>query len=90
MAATEGFLRLEEEALGRLLDEDGLIARSEERVFEAVARWMPQGGGGRGDSGPWLLGKVRFALAIPFRAAFVKPSKPSNDFSKPIFRCDSP
>jgi hypothetical protein len=40
--------RLAADDLAALLDDDGLSAESEERVFEAVVRWM-RGGGGDGD-----------------------------------------
>ena len=62
VAGTEGFLCLDEEALGRLVDDDRLEAESEERVFECVARWMSQGGARGGVRGLGLLGKVRFPL----------------------------
>ena len=60
-AATDGFLRLDEEELGSLLDEGQVEAEGEERVLEAVARWM-RGGGGPGARlrGKGLLRKVRF------------------------------
>ena len=45
-AATDGFLRLDEEELGSLLDEGRVEAEGEERVLEAVAHWM------RGGEGP--------------------------------------
>ena len=61
-AATDGFLRLEEQELGSLLDEGQVEAEGEERVFEAVARWMRGGGAARGRPlrGEGLLRKVRF------------------------------
>ena len=68
-AATDGFLRLDEEVLGSLLDEGGVQAEGEERVLEAVARWM-WGGGGHGAPprrGEGLLRKVRFeAIATEY------------------------
>jgi hypothetical protein len=60
LAGTAGFMGMSEEALGSLLDDDGLAARNEEAVWEAVAGWMRAGGGllrGRG-----LLRKIRFPL----------------------------
>ncbi len=60
MVVTAGFMDIEEAALGALLDDDGLIAKNEEAVWEALARWMRAEEGhlrGRG-----LLGKVRFPL----------------------------
>ena len=67
-AATDGFLRLDEEELGSLLDEGQVEAEGEERVLEAVARWM-RGGGGPGARlrGEGLLRKVRFeAIATEY------------------------
>ena len=40
VAATEGFARVDEATLGALLADDALVATREERVFEALARWM--------------------------------------------------
>jgi hypothetical protein len=57
-AATAGFMEVGEEALGSLLDDDELVTEKEERVLEAVVRWM-QGGDGGGVRGLGLLGKVR-------------------------------
>ena len=53
-------MRMDEEALGRLLDDDGLTARSEEAVREALAaRMTAEGGSVRG----WeLVRRVRFPL----------------------------
>ena len=61
-AATDGFLRLEEQELASLLDEGQVEAEGEERVFEAVARWIRGGGAARGRTlrGEGLLRKVRF------------------------------
>jgi hypothetical protein len=58
-AECAGFLRVSEEALGSLLDDDGLISESEERVLKGVVRWMKGGPGGeiRGED---LLRKIRF------------------------------
>jgi hypothetical protein len=58
-AKTAGFMALGEEALGSLLDDDGLTTEAEERVFEGVVQWMKGGGGGtvRGEG---LLRKIRF------------------------------
>ena len=50
---------MDEEALGRLLDDDGLTARSEEAVREALAaRMTAEGGRVRGKE----LVRVRFPL----------------------------
>ena len=56
---TAGFLGLSEEALGSLLDDDGLTTEKEEVVFEGVVRWM-KGGGDGGIRGRTLLQKIRF------------------------------
>ena len=58
-AQTAGFMEVGEEALGSLLEDDGLWTEGEERVFEGVVRWMKGGGGGE-LRGSRLLGKVRF------------------------------
>ena len=59
-ATTAGFMRMGEEALGSVVDDDWLIARNEEVVWEAVVGWM------RGESGKvgWrgVVGKIRFPL----------------------------
>ena len=60
-AATVGFMEVGEEVLGSLLDDDGLVTEREERVLEAVVRWM-QGGDGGGRRSAGLVGKVRFPL----------------------------
>ena len=63
VAATKGFLRAGEEAVGRLVNNDELAAGSEEQVLECVVRWMAvRGEGGGGLAGRGLLGKVRFAV----------------------------
>jgi hypothetical protein len=45
-AVCAGFMDLSEDVLGSLLDEDGLVSESEERVLEGVVRWMERGTGG--------------------------------------------
>jgi hypothetical protein len=64
-AETAGFLATSAEALGSLLDDDGLVSESEERVLQAVVRWA-RGGAAAGDAPPrdaeGLLRKVRFPL----------------------------
>ena len=60
VAATEGFIRISEETLAKLLDEDDLFASSEEHVFECVLRGMR--GGGAGLRGRGLLPRIRFPL----------------------------
>ena len=52
-----GFMEIDEEVLGSLLDDDGLTTEKEERVFEAVVRWMKSDGELRGKE---LLRKIRF------------------------------
>ena len=51
-ARTAGFMEVGEEARGSLLDDDRLVTEREERVFEAVVRWIRAGregaSGGRG------------------------------------------
>ena len=49
-----------EEALGRLLDDDHLAARSEEAVWEAVAGWRRTED--RQARGRGLVGRIRFPL----------------------------
>ena len=60
LSATTSFLRMEEEVLGSLLDDDSLAARSEEFVWEALAAWMRAGTGHL--RGRALLAKIRFPL----------------------------
>jgi hypothetical protein len=60
VAQTNGFMEIGEEALGCLLDNDGLAAKNEEAVWKALVRWMRAEEGqvrGRG-----LVGKIRFPL----------------------------
>jgi hypothetical protein len=61
LAATDGFLALGEPALLALLDADRLAADGEERVYEALARWLRAAPGrllGPGPAG--LLAAIRF------------------------------
>ncbi len=53
------FMDVSEEVLGSLLDDDGLVSESEERVLKGVVCWMKEGCGGviRGEG---LLRKIRF------------------------------
>ena len=62
LSQTSGFMELDEDLLGSLLDSDGLASEREERVFEALLRWMEGGGDGGGTTlrGEGLLRKVRF------------------------------
>ncbi len=39
LTQTEGFLRMGEECLGRLLEDDNLASRNEEAVWEALTVW---------------------------------------------------
>ena len=57
---TAGFMLLGEEALSILLDDDRLVARSEEAVWEAVVGWR----GGTTGKVAWrgVVGKIRFPL----------------------------
>jgi len=61
VAGTGGFLRLSEETVGRLLEEDGLGVGTEEAAFEAAVRWMQAGDGGSW-RGRGLLRAIRFPL----------------------------
>jgi hypothetical protein len=56
-AESAGFMEVSEEVLGSLLDDDGLVSESEERVLKGVVRWMTGGGAMRGEG---LLRKIRF------------------------------
>jgi hypothetical protein len=60
LSATASFVCMDEEVLGSLLDDDGLNARNEEFVWEALAAWMRAGAGQL--RGRALLGKIRFPL----------------------------
>ena len=60
-----------EEAPGSLLANDGLVTEREERVFEAVVRWM-KGGEVRGSK---LLRKVRFPFMDGRYLADVRASR---------------
>ncbi len=60
-AQTEGFMRLNEETLGALLDDDGLAVGREETVLSAVVRWMLLTGNVC-TRGRLLLTKIRFQL----------------------------
>ena len=43
-AESAGFMEVSDEVLGSLLDDDGLVSESEERVLKGVVRWMTGGG----------------------------------------------
>jgi hypothetical protein len=59
-ARTAGFMLLEEEEMSILLDDDRLVARSEEAVWEAVIGWKCGTAGKVGWRG--VVGKIRFPL----------------------------
>jgi hypothetical protein len=59
-AATAGFMGLEEQELGAMLDEGCVEAEGEEQVLEAVARWMRGGGAEQQLRGEGLLRRIRF------------------------------
>ena len=61
LAKTEGFMQMDEQALGRLLDDDNLVASSEEAVWEAVVEWRRVQAEGQA-RGLGLVGKIRFPL----------------------------
>jgi hypothetical protein len=55
LVTTQGFMQMDEEALGKLLDDNNLAARSEEAVWEALVGWS-------GSISKDLIVKVRFPL----------------------------
>ena len=61
VSRTAGFIGLDEETVGSLLEEDGLGVRKEEEVFEGLVRWM-KGDAGGGLRGRELLRKIRFGV----------------------------
>jgi hypothetical protein len=62
LVRTESFVRIDERVLATLLDDEGLAAKNEEAVWEAVAAWTrAQEGQARG-RGLVGLGKIRFPL----------------------------
>ena len=62
-AATVGFMQMEEAVLGSVVDDDRLVSRSEEAVWEAVVEWMRGAARLAGVAG-WrgVVSKVRFPL----------------------------
>ena len=56
------FLHLDEDTLCSLVEDDGLVTASEERVLEGVIRWMKAGEGGDGERGEEALRRVRYPL----------------------------
>ena len=63
VSKTAGFTHLDEETVGRLLEEDGLGVRKEEEAFEGLVRWMKGIGDGDGVlRGRELLRKIRFGV----------------------------
>ena len=61
VAATDGFLRMSEEMLESLLEEDGLGVGTEEAAFEAAVAWMKAGDAGS-LRGRGLLEAIRFPM----------------------------
>ncbi len=69
-----------EEALGSLLDDDGLVSESEERVLKGVVRWVKGGGGGaitgegpRAAQAPIPIHVFRFFWEMPDEARGMLP-----------------
>ena len=58
---TAGFMGLDEETVGKVLEEDGLGVVKEEEAFEGLVRWM-KGDSGGGLRGRELLGSIRFGV----------------------------
>ena len=58
---TAGFIGLDEETVGKLLDENGLGVVKEEEVFEGLVGWM-KGGAGGWLRGRELLGSIRLGV----------------------------
>ena len=58
---TAGFMGLDEETVGKLLEEDGLGVVKEEEAFEGLVGWM-KGNAGGGPRGRELLGSIRFGV----------------------------
>jgi hypothetical protein len=58
-AKTVGFARMGEEALMAVMDDDRLVGRSEEAVWEVVVAWMRDGAAG---SWPDVVSWIRFPL----------------------------
>ena len=58
---TAGFMGLDEETVGKLLEEDGLGVAKEEEAYEGLACWM-EGNAGGGLRGRELLRQVRFGV----------------------------
>ena len=58
---TAGFVGLDEETAGKLLEEDGLGVREEEDAFEGLVGWM-KGDAGGGLRGRELLTSIRFRV----------------------------
>ena len=60
VAGTAGFMRMDEELVSSLLEDDGLRVSKEEVAFEALVGWMKVGGCGLRGRG--MLQKIRFGL----------------------------
>ena len=61
VSGTAGFTGLDEETVGKLLEEDMLGVAKEEEAFEGLVAWM-KGGPGGGLRGRELLGKIRLCF----------------------------
>ena len=59
---TAGFMGLDEETVGKLLEEDGLGVVKEEEAFEGLVGWMKGDVGGRSLRGRELLRLIRFGV----------------------------
>ena len=79
LAKTAGFITLDENVLGSLLDDDGLTTEKEEKVFEGLVRWMKGGEGGKARRGESLLKKIRFPfMDLLYLADVAKELLPDN------------
>jgi hypothetical protein len=79
VCATAGFMGLDEETVGRLLEDDGLGVRREEAAFEGLVGWI-KGGGERGPAGRELLSKIRFGvMAQDYLECNVREALPEED-----------
>jgi hypothetical protein len=80
VCATAGFMGLDEETVGRLLEDDGLGVRTEEVAFEGLVGWM-KGGEGRGPAGRELMGNIRFGvMAQGYLECKVREALPEEDW----------
>jgi WD40 repeat protein len=80
VCATAGFMGLDEETVGRLLEDDRLGVRREEAAFEGLVGWM-KWGEGRGPAGRELMGKIRFGvMAQDYLECKVREALPEEDW----------